>query len=333
MVATLSLNPSATQVPLNSTVTVDLYLGGVANLAAYQLVVVWDPNVLRCEGVVATDFLPGATTGAIIDNVRGAFVIYTINSPAEGVSGNGILATATFTAIGYPGTQLRYGSSRVGDGFFDTWLTDPDIIDIPFTVQGTAITVPAPPGSPTLTVSVNNALGGTTEPAPGTYQYPVNTTALVHAIPSADWVLDHWLLDNVGQPSTNPISILMDENHAVEAWFVPAALAAKVVGTVKGLFGVKVKGAQVSVDGNTTTTTAAGTFSLNLPTGLYTFEVKKWLYETYAAPLDISSYTTYDLGTIQLSFKRAIMGAGAGIAAGIALAAILIPRAVKGKGK
>ena len=101
---------------------------------------------------------------------------------------------------------------------------------------------------------------------------------------------------------------------------------AVVVGTVEGLFGTKVGGAVVRINGFTTSTSSSGTFSLNVPAGSYTIEIEHWLYETYGAPLEISSLTTYDLGKIQLSFKRAIIGAGAGIVAGLAVAAILVPR-------
>jgi len=108
---------------------------------------------------------------------------------------------------------------------------------------------------------------------------------------------------------------------------------AVVVGTVEGLFGAKIKGAVVRINGYYTVTTVSGTFSLNVPPGSYIIEIQHWLYETYGAPLDISSLTTYDLGKIQLTFKRAIIGAGAGVVGGLAFAAILIPRRVKKGGK
>ncbi len=74
---------------------------------------------------------------------------------------------------------------------------------------------------PALTITAG--AGGTTSPAPGTYYYAPYvppTVVSVTALPNAHYVFDHWTLDGVTRPG-NPISVTMDANHALAAYFVP----------------------------------------------------------------------------------------------------------------
>jgi parallel beta-helix repeat protein len=68
-----------------------------------------------------------------------------------------------------------------------------------------------------LTISVTT--GGTTDPAPGTYSYTLNSTVQVTAIPDAGYSFSYWLLDGV-KTTQNPITIIMNANHTLEAYFV-----------------------------------------------------------------------------------------------------------------
>ncbi|MEM2507449.1 MAG: NosD domain-containing protein [Candidatus Bathyarchaeia archaeon] len=62
-------------------------------------------------------------------------------------------------------------------------------------------------------------IGGTTDPEPGTHAYPVGTIISVKAIPDTGYSFAYWLFD--GEIRTqNPITILMDTNHTIEAHFV-----------------------------------------------------------------------------------------------------------------
>ncbi|MEM3698181.1 MAG: hypothetical protein QXQ94_11950 [Candidatus Bathyarchaeia archaeon] len=68
-----------------------------------------------------------------------------------------------------------------------------------------------------LTISAN--YGGTTNPAPGTYTYVSGTSFEVVAVPEMGYSFDHWLLD--GEVKTeNPITLVMNTNHTLEAYFV-----------------------------------------------------------------------------------------------------------------
>jgi len=66
---------------------------------------------------------------------------------------------------------------------------------------------------------VTCATGGTTDPLPETYDYPMGSSAEVTAIPNSGYSFDQWLLD--GEKTTeNPITVIMDANHTLEAVFV-----------------------------------------------------------------------------------------------------------------
>jgi PKD repeat protein len=71
----------------------------------------------------------------------------------------------------------------------------------------------------THTLNITTTAGGTTDPSPGTYVYVNGTSASVTALPSANYMFDHWVLDGSPAGSVNPISVLMDRNHTLHAVF------------------------------------------------------------------------------------------------------------------
>jgi len=72
------------------------------------------------------------------------------------------------------------------------------------------------------TLTISATAGGTTNPASGTYTYSAGTTVEVTATPDAGYRFDHWVLNGSPAGSDNPISILMDSNHNLEAVFAEA---------------------------------------------------------------------------------------------------------------
>jgi hypothetical protein len=74
----------------------------------------------------------------------------------------------------------------------------------------------------TYTLTIITTEGGTTNPAPGNYTYSANTTVQVTAIPNANYIFDHWELDDVDVGSANSYSLIMDKNHVLKAVFSPA---------------------------------------------------------------------------------------------------------------
>ncbi len=71
----------------------------------------------------------------------------------------------------------------------------------------------------TYTLTITTTTGGTTDPVPDTYTYDDGSSASVQALPSANYMLDHWVLDGSPAGSDNPISVLMDGNHILHAVF------------------------------------------------------------------------------------------------------------------
>ena len=60
--------------------------------------------------------------------------------------------------------------------------------------------------------------GGTTDPLPDIYKYPVGKSVKITAIPDKGYSFDYWLLDGKLKKD-NPILIVMDRNHKLEAVF------------------------------------------------------------------------------------------------------------------
>jgi len=77
-----------------------------------------------------------------------------------------------------------------------------------------------PAGTYSLTIETTE--GGTTDPSPGTYSYDAGTAVEVTAIPYEGYRFDHWELDGTDIGGENPISIIIDANHALLAVFVSA---------------------------------------------------------------------------------------------------------------
>jgi hypothetical protein len=57
----------------------------------------------------------------------------------------------------------------------------------------TATSVGAQTGS-TINIEILESVGGTTNPAPGAYQYAEGTVYTISAIPDEGWIFDHWVL-------------------------------------------------------------------------------------------------------------------------------------------
>jgi PKD repeat protein len=87
----------------------------------------------------------------------------------------------------------------------------------------------APP-PPTYTLTITTTVGGTTDPAHGTYSYTVNSTVQVTAIPNIGYLFDYWELDSANVGSANPYSVLMNKNHTLKAVFslIPPPLSASI---------------------------------------------------------------------------------------------------------
>ena len=77
---------------------------------------------------------------------------------------------------------------------------------------------PPPPPSHYHTLTINATVGGTTDPLPGTYDYTAGSSQNVTAIPNSGYSFHCWLFDGE-ERAENPIPMIMDNNHALEAFF------------------------------------------------------------------------------------------------------------------
>ena len=80
-----------------------------------------------------------------------------------------------------------------------------------------------PYGSQTYKLTITATAGGLTDPPPGTHTYLDGTTVEITAIPETGFSFNHWLLDDELR-TANPIGVLMDSNHTLEAYFVDDVL-------------------------------------------------------------------------------------------------------------
>lgn len=73
---------------------------------------------------------------------------------------------------------------------------------------------------PLYALGITATAGGTTNPALGVHIYPNGTVVSVSATPSPGYDFDHWELDTVNVGTGNPYSVLMNQNHTLNAVFV-----------------------------------------------------------------------------------------------------------------
>ena len=76
-------------------------------------------------------------------------------------------------------------------------------------------------GAYTLMVSTTG--GGTTNPAPGTLTYNAGNNVTVNAIPNIGYEFDHWTLDGINVGATNPCTVTLNTNQALNAVFTPVS--------------------------------------------------------------------------------------------------------------
>ena len=86
----------------------------------------------------------------------------------------------------------------------------------------------------TYTLTITTTAGGTTDPAPGTYTYGSGTSVNVTALPSANYLFDHWVLDGSNSGSVNPLTVQMNGNHTLQAVFALINYTLTITATAGG---------------------------------------------------------------------------------------------------
>jgi hypothetical protein len=171
------------------------------------------------------------TQNPLTINVTGDITLTAYYEQVTGPQYNLIISTTTGgTTNPAPGTYSYAEGSSVNvtalpsTGYeFDHWTLDgvqrtENPITVLMNANHTLIAYfrQIPPKEYTLTISVGT--GGSTNPSPGTYSYVEGTTIQVRAYPATGYNFGYWLLDGV-QYTSNPISVLMNMNHTLIAYF------------------------------------------------------------------------------------------------------------------
>jgi Cohesin domain len=122
---TVGLLPGSQNVQLGDTVSIDVAVEDATGLAAFEFRVTYDPSVLKLNGITRTDFL--ASTGRpvtcppideeaakkITDAWFGCATLNTTAGPP--VSGSGVLAHISFSAVGPGLTYLTFVKLQLAD--------------------------------------------------------------------------------------------------------------------------------------------------------------------------------------------------------------------------
>lgn len=139
----LSVDPSVTTTQIGTVINLDFRVEDAADLFAFQYDLSFDPTVLQLDSVSSgnllsdgTGFFPG-----LVDNVAGSVSFIADSVVAgPGVSGDGILARATFLAFGAGASAINFSNVLLLDSGLNL-LTD--VVLSPGTVSVSA-SVPEP---------------------------------------------------------------------------------------------------------------------------------------------------------------------------------------------
>lgn len=107
------------------------------------------------------------------------------------------------------------------------------------------------------TLTITKVGRGSTNPAVGSYIYPNNAYASVTATPDTGFAFKYWYLDST-KSTSNPINVLMDNNHALKAYFTDNYRLTITISNGKGTVTPSV-GDHWYYDGTSVTITATGT--------------------------------------------------------------------------
>jgi len=157
-VATFSVDPATTTVPVSAVFTVNIIITDVANLNGWGFNIIFDPVAVECVDVTEGPFLqsggPTVFVGPVIDNTVGFVKAIAVLYASAHVSGSGTLAYVTFHCKGPTDTHLHFDET-------DTGLNDPALEIIPSArVDGYVQQLPSPviPEVPLGTIMASAAM-------------------------------------------------------------------------------------------------------------------------------------------------------------------------------
>ena len=159
----LSLTPALSNVEVNDVFTLDLLITGVLDLFAWQLDLGFDPaGLLNASLPTEGSFLGAGQTfyGGTVDNSAGTITtIASSLSGGSGLSGNGILASISFTAMATGVATVSLGNVTLLDSHLDQIFFDFPTDALNATVNITAINVNNVPDEPSTLALFGLAVG------------------------------------------------------------------------------------------------------------------------------------------------------------------------------
>ncbi len=188
--ATVSIVPSASTVPPNSTTTVNINIANAQNMGGYTLRLRYNPAVLQIGSggvTIPTTFLQ-STGGSIvtlpaptIDNTNGIVDVTVILTGAtnNGVNGAGTIATIVFNTLGSGTSTLQLQNVSVSMANLNADLQPNIVSDSSVTIAGSGTASPSPSSSlspspsPSPSPSSSPISSASPQPSPSTTGDPV----------------------------------------------------------------------------------------------------------------------------------------------------------------
>jgi uncharacterized repeat protein (TIGR02543 family) len=171
------------------------------------------------------NILAGLIAGAVAE-LKLPLASHLLNAPTYytltlAASGNGSTSPAAGTTSYTSGTQVTVTATPASGYVFTGWSGAASGTGNPvtITVDGNK-TLTASFALVDYTLTVNNAGGGSTSPAAGTYSFASGTQVMVTATPASGYVFAGW--SGAASGTSNPVTITMDGNKALTANFAAA---------------------------------------------------------------------------------------------------------------
>ena len=220
----ISLNPMEITVSLGETFTVDVNVTDVPATLGYEFKLAFNTTLLNATAVTPgpVNTEAGVIAYTPLKQVDSTYVWVPLQNVSDGFVWAGCMFAGTFNGSGTLMT-INFTALAVGDCTLDLYGTvfgSPagEPIEHEIGPDATVTVLAALP----YTLTITSTSGGTTSPAPGSYQHLEGTVVNVTAIPGSGYNFDHWKLDGADVGDANPYSVTMDDNHTLHAVFTEA---------------------------------------------------------------------------------------------------------------
>ena len=177
---TLSVTPAASQVLLNNTTTIRLFVTGGVEVNAFDVAIAYDSQGLTLESWAYGDYLSGLARVYLV-NQPGQFRVAATQLARPGVTGDGTLLTFVFRGVAEGPVEIAIT--------YAAFSSPKGVSTIPQTMNGTlTVVLPADPATPTATQTATatatvtataTATATTTATATATATATITTTVTV----------------------------------------------------------------------------------------------------------------------------------------------------------